>query len=233
MKSISRRNVLRTLSLAAVTCWPGQGTEGNETDFADNNGATLFEDVRLCEGRRWALSAPCSVHLDGTTLATSEKLIVEPGTVVVGGRGRTLMPGFLAAQALAMSRWLPWRPLVALSEWTYIVPSPAPEAEVALGVVIVPRIWPAEAFANFGRWASNGVCGGLAEAKLRRSLVLAVSDRPFTICDPAGPTLLPVGQLPRDLAVSAKWGNGVLVHALTAHAIKADIARATSANCAA
>jgi hypothetical protein len=227
MRSISRRRFLVGVPLAGAACWLGQGgSKGHPTVFT-TGGGTLFEDVRMCRGRKWTLSAPCAVHVDGAgAISGGVGLIVEPGTAIVDGCGRTLMPSLLEAQALAMSRPSARRLLVAISEWAYIEPTPAPGAGT-LGVIIMPRIWPVGAFVRLGGRPGERAHGGFAKAHRPRSLVLPVGDCLFNICDPAGAILLSERQLHRDLASHARWGSGVVVHALTPDAIRAEIARAT------
>jgi imidazolonepropionase-like amidohydrolase len=63
------------------------------------NGATLFQNVRIFDGTASTLSAPSSVLVSGNIIeriATSE-IDVEPGTMVIDGDGRTLMPGLIDA----------------------------------------------------------------------------------------------------------------------------------------
>jgi imidazolonepropionase-like amidohydrolase len=101
MKSMSRRAFVATttlvgLGLSSAVC--AQGAASAEQT------ATLFENVRIFDGKSATLSATMNVLVLGNTI---EKISPSPisigaGTVVVAGGGRTLMPGLIDAHWHAM-----------------------------------------------------------------------------------------------------------------------------------
>jgi imidazolonepropionase-like amidohydrolase len=60
---------------------------------------TLFTDVRIFDGKNAKLSAPSHVLVKGNTIAriSTAPIAPEPGTTVIAGGGRTLMPGLIDA----------------------------------------------------------------------------------------------------------------------------------------
>jgi imidazolonepropionase-like amidohydrolase len=61
--------------------------------------ATLFEDVRVFDGRSAALSAPSNVLVRGNVIEriSTAPIARAPGATVIAGGGRTLMPGLIDA----------------------------------------------------------------------------------------------------------------------------------------
>src|SRR5262245_37081998 len=66
--------------------------------------ATLFQNVRILDGKGSSLSAPANVLVKGKTIEriSVAAIDVEPGTTVIAGSGRTLMPGLIDAHWHAM-----------------------------------------------------------------------------------------------------------------------------------
>ncbi len=67
-------------------------------------GATLFENVRIFDGKSASLSAPSNVLIKGNIIEriSTEPIAAEPGVTVVAGNERTLMPGLIDAHWHAM-----------------------------------------------------------------------------------------------------------------------------------
>lgn len=65
---------------------------------------TLFQNVRIFDGRTAALSAPSHVLVQGNTIAriSTSPINAETGAAVIEGGGRTLMPGLIDAHWHAM-----------------------------------------------------------------------------------------------------------------------------------
>jgi imidazolonepropionase-like amidohydrolase len=137
-----------------------------------SSNATLFQDVRIFDGRNDALSAPSDVLVEGPTIArisASTSAINPDRTVtVVAGGGRVLMPGLIDAHWHAMFATLPMQVLMT-ADVGYINLAAGREAEATLlrgftavrdlggpafglkraiddGVVVGPRIYPSGAF---------------------------------------------------------------------------------------
>ena len=67
---------------------------------------TLFQNVRIFDGKSTALSAPSNVLVKGNVIdrISTAPIAAEPGVTVVAGGGRTLMPGMIDAHVhMAMS----------------------------------------------------------------------------------------------------------------------------------
>lgn len=58
---------------------------------------TLFQNVRIFDGKSTTLSAPSDVLVKGNIIdrITASPIKIEPGMIVVAGGGRTLMPGLI------------------------------------------------------------------------------------------------------------------------------------------
>jgi imidazolonepropionase-like amidohydrolase len=65
---------------------------------------TLFQNVRIFDGRSAALSAPSHVLVQGNTIAriSTSPIAAEAGATVIAGGGRILMPGLIDAHWHAM-----------------------------------------------------------------------------------------------------------------------------------
>lgn len=99
-----RRPPYRSLMLAALLsglCLAGQAQEAPVAGNSASGAITLFQNVRIFDGRSRALSAPSNVLVKGNII---ERLAVEPIAVetnanahVIAGNGRVLMPGLIDA----------------------------------------------------------------------------------------------------------------------------------------
>lgn len=89
--------------LAALTLCAAVHAQGSTP------GVLLFQDVRVFDGRAPELSAPSHVLVRGNRIAriSSQPLEVEPGTRVIVGGGRTLMPGLIDAHTHILFATLP------------------------------------------------------------------------------------------------------------------------------
>ena len=101
MNAISRRIFIATLPLAAVGLATAARAQGSPPADA---GATLFQNVRIFDGKGASLSAPSNVLINGNIIAriSTEPIAAEPGVTVITGNGRTLMPGLIDAHWHAM-----------------------------------------------------------------------------------------------------------------------------------
>jgi imidazolonepropionase-like amidohydrolase len=65
---------------------------------------TLFQNVRIFDGKGGALSAPSNVLIKGNVIEriSTAPIAADPGTTVIAGGGRTLMPGLIDAHWHAM-----------------------------------------------------------------------------------------------------------------------------------
>ncbi|MGH6896258.1 MAG: amidohydrolase family protein [Geminicoccaceae bacterium] len=137
-----------------------------------SSGATLFQNVRIFDGKSAALSAPSSVLVRGNTI---ERISASPITVdtndnvrVIAADGRVLMPGLIDAHWHAFMAATP-QVLLTIAEPSYLHLLAARQAEATLmrgfttvrdlggpvfglkraideGVMIGPRIYPSGAF---------------------------------------------------------------------------------------
>jgi len=59
--------------------------------------ATLFQNVRIFDGKGSSLSAPSNVLVKGNIIEriAATPIAAEPGVTVIAGNGRTLMPGLI------------------------------------------------------------------------------------------------------------------------------------------
>ena len=96
MNAMSRRVFVAALSLTAAGLASADRAQGNSPA---SSGVTLFENVRIFDGKGGALSAPSNVLIKGNIIAriSTASIAAEPGTTVIAGRGRTLMPGLIDA----------------------------------------------------------------------------------------------------------------------------------------
>jgi imidazolonepropionase-like amidohydrolase len=101
MNSMSRRIFMAALPLLAVSLTSAVRAQGNSPVSA---GVTLFQNVRIFDGKSGSLSAPSSVLIKGNVIERISAVPIEAGpgmTVIAGGR-RTLMPGLIDAHWHAM-----------------------------------------------------------------------------------------------------------------------------------
>src|SRR6202035_1233782 len=101
MNSMSRRIFVAALPLVGVGLASDVRAQGNPPGIL---GATLFQNVRIFDGRGASLSAPSNVLIKGNLIAriSTESIAAEPGITVIAGNGRTLMPGLIDAHWHAM-----------------------------------------------------------------------------------------------------------------------------------
>jgi len=87
MNSMSRRIFVAALSLMAVglASAPAQGNP------PANDSATLFQNVRIFDGKGASLSAPSNVLIKGNIIEriSTEPIAAESGVTVIAGNGRT------------------------------------------------------------------------------------------------------------------------------------------------
>lgn len=169
---------LRALLLfAGVSLLPNQG---NADDFdtpepalpavAGASSPTLFQDVRIFDGRNPTLTPPSNVLVSGNTIQriSADPIDAAPGTRIIAGGGRTLMPGLIDAHWHAFMAATP-QPLLMTAEPSYLQFVAAREAEATLmrgfttirdlggpvfgmkraiddGLLVGPRIYPSGAF---------------------------------------------------------------------------------------
>jgi len=102
MNSMSRRIFAAALLLMAVGLTSAAHSQGNPPE--NDAGATLFENVRIFDGKGASLSAPSNVLIKGNIIEriSTEPIGTEPGVTVIAGNGRTLMPGLIDAHWHAM-----------------------------------------------------------------------------------------------------------------------------------
>ena len=77
-------------------------SQGNPPE--NDAGATLFENVRIFDGKDASLSKPSNVLIKGNIIEriSTEPIAAEPGVTVIAGIGRTLIPGLIDAHWHAM-----------------------------------------------------------------------------------------------------------------------------------
>jgi imidazolonepropionase-like amidohydrolase len=96
MNSMSRRIFVAALPLLAVGLASAVRAQGNSPV---SSGVTLFQDVRIFDGKSGSLSAPSSVLIKGNVIEriSTAPIAAESGVTVIAGGGRTLMPGLIDA----------------------------------------------------------------------------------------------------------------------------------------
>jgi imidazolonepropionase-like amidohydrolase len=101
MNSMSRRIFAAALPLMAIGLASAAHSQGNSAE--NHAGATLFENVRIFDGKGASLSAPSNVLIKGNIIEriSTEPIAAEPGVTVIAGN-RTLMPGLIDAHWHAM-----------------------------------------------------------------------------------------------------------------------------------
>jgi imidazolonepropionase-like amidohydrolase len=135
-----------------------------------SGGATLFQNVRIFDGKTAALSTPSDVLVRGNTIAriSASPITVDPETTVIAAGGRVLMPGLIDAHWHALMAAAP-KPLFMTADPAYLHLLAARQAEATLmrgfttvrdlggpvfglkraideGVMVGPRIYPSGAF---------------------------------------------------------------------------------------
>jgi imidazolonepropionase-like amidohydrolase len=101
MNSMSRRIFVAALALIAVGVASAARAQGNPPA---NASATLFQNVRIFDGKTASLSAPSNVLIKGNIIEriSTAPIAAEPGVTVIAGNGQTLMPGLIDAHWHAM-----------------------------------------------------------------------------------------------------------------------------------
>lgn len=75
---------------------------------AQKPSTTLFQDVRIFDGKSGSLSGSQNVLIEGNKIARiSASAINAPGATVINGKGRTLMPGLIDAHTHIMFSTVP------------------------------------------------------------------------------------------------------------------------------
>jgi len=102
MTSKSRRMFVATL-LPLMAVGLASATRA-QSDPPANSSATLFQNVRIFDGKSGSLSPPSSVLVKGNIIEriSTAPITAEPGVAVIAGNGRTLMPGMIDAHWHAM-----------------------------------------------------------------------------------------------------------------------------------
>lgn len=96
--AVTRSAKTAFVSLAAIALAIGPAQPGFAQPVAlANDGSTLFQNVRVFDGKSARLSAPSSVLVRGNTIAQISTGAIAPdaGTRVIDGGGRVLMPGLI------------------------------------------------------------------------------------------------------------------------------------------
>ena len=171
-----KRGLCRSLGLAALLaglCQAGQAQEapaGAASATVTAGAVTLFQNVRIFDGKSAALSAPSNVLVRGNTIEriSVSPITVDPNANVIAANGRVLMPGLIDAHWHAFMAATP-QPLLMTADASYLHLLAARQAEATLmrgfttvrdlggpvfglkraideGVMIGPRIYPSGAF---------------------------------------------------------------------------------------
>ncbi len=177
----SRRALLRFMAFLGLLLGPGSAPVGaqdfdievpgldEEAPAPPPGGATLFQDVRIFDGRSERLSQPSNVLVRGNKI---ERISTEPiearDARAIAGQGRVLMPGLIDAHWHAFMAATP-QPVLMSADSSYLHFRAAQEAEATLmrgfttirdlggpvfglkraideGIVVGPRIYPSGAF---------------------------------------------------------------------------------------
>jgi imidazolonepropionase-like amidohydrolase len=176
------RGGYRSLVWAALLVGLGQASLGQDYDLVApgseqrevpvSGGVTLFQNVRIFDGKTAVLSTPSDVLVRGNTI---ERVSASPITVdtnanvqVIAADGRVLMPGLIDAHWHAFTAAIP-QPLLMIADPSYLHLLAARQAEATLmrgfttvrdlggpvfglkraideGVMVGPRIYPSGAF---------------------------------------------------------------------------------------
>jgi len=101
MNSLYRRIFATSFLLAALGLTSAAHAQGSPPA---NTTGTLFQNVRIFDGRRASLSAPSNVLIRGNIIEriSTEPITAEPGVTAIAGNGRTLIPGLIDAHWHAM-----------------------------------------------------------------------------------------------------------------------------------
>jgi imidazolonepropionase-like amidohydrolase len=96
MISMFRRLAIAVLALVGIGLSSAVHAQDNQAPAAS---ATLFQNVRIFDGKGASLSAPSDVLVKGNIIEriSTAPIAAEPGVSVIAGNGRTLMPGLIDA----------------------------------------------------------------------------------------------------------------------------------------
>ena len=88
-----------TLACLALTLCTEANAQSSPSGAGSKASTTLFQNVRIFNGRDAALSAPSNVLVRGNVIERISTGAIEPGpsTTIVAGGSRTLMPGLIDA----------------------------------------------------------------------------------------------------------------------------------------
>jgi imidazolonepropionase-like amidohydrolase len=100
---------------------------------ADDGGATLFQNVRIFDGKSEALSAPSNVLVNGNIVEriSTAPIATEAGVTLIEGSERVLMPGLIDAHWHAFMAATPM-PLLMTANPSYLQLRAARQAEATL-----------------------------------------------------------------------------------------------------
>jgi imidazolonepropionase-like amidohydrolase len=98
---VARRAFVAILLLTAVGLSSAVRAQGSPPASA---GATLFQNVRIFDGKSGSLSVPSNVLVRGNIIEriSTAPIAADPGVTVVAGGGRTLIPGLIDVHWHAM-----------------------------------------------------------------------------------------------------------------------------------
>jgi imidazolonepropionase-like amidohydrolase len=101
MNPMSRRIFVAALPLLTVGLASSARAQGNPPATSS---ATLFQNVRIFDGKGASLSAPSNVLIKGNIIEriSTEPIAAEPSVTIIAGNGRTLMPGLIDVHWHAM-----------------------------------------------------------------------------------------------------------------------------------
>src|SRR5215813_3052792 len=101
MNPMSRRIFVAALPLLTVGLASSARAQGNPPATTS---ATLFQNVRIFDGKGASLSAPSNVLIKGNIIEriSTAQIAAEPGVTIIAGNGRTLMPGLIDVHWHAM-----------------------------------------------------------------------------------------------------------------------------------
>src|SRR5262252_3629754 len=101
MNPMSRRIFVAALPLLTVGLASSARAQGYPPATTS---ATLFQNVRIFDGKGASLSAPSNVLIKGNIIEriSTEPIAAEPSVTIIAGNGRTLMPGLIDVHWHAM-----------------------------------------------------------------------------------------------------------------------------------
>jgi imidazolonepropionase-like amidohydrolase len=87
--------IITSLAVAALLTGYWQDSLAQEGETSTSRGSTLFENVRIFDGKSTTLSASSNVLVRGNIIEriSTDSIVSEAGATVIAGGGRTLMPG--------------------------------------------------------------------------------------------------------------------------------------------